>query len=105
MRWSGRADLLDEVMKHTIPMRGRMIHGKSKSGILTEEAQDYDIHGRVCLLVFWISIKAHCIDKLRMRPRRPKRMPTQCVRSNAQRQAVFQPQACRRRLQSQEGMA
>lgn len=26
-----------------------MIHGKSKSGTLTEEAQDYDIHGRVCL--------------------------------------------------------
>lgn len=51
MKWSGRADLLDEVMKHTIPMRGRMIHGKSKSGILTEEAQDYDIHGRVCLLI------------------------------------------------------
>ena len=50
MKWSGRADLLDEVMKHTIPMRGRMIHGKSKSGILTEEAQDYDIHGRVWLL-------------------------------------------------------
>lgn len=28
-------------------MRGRMIHGRAKSGILTEEAQDYDAHGRV----------------------------------------------------------
>jgi kynurenine 3-monooxygenase len=34
-------------MAETIPMRGRMIHGKKITGELYEEAQDYDIHGRV----------------------------------------------------------
>lgn len=37
-------------MEETIPMRGRMIHGKDKSGELYEKSQDYDIHGRVCYL-------------------------------------------------------
>jgi kynurenine 3-monooxygenase len=42
--------LLDGVFTETIPVRGRMIHGKTASGELFEQAQDYDIHGRV-----WIS--------------------------------------------------
>lgn len=47
MRASGQPGLLDGVMAETIPMRGRMIHGKKVTGELYEEAQDYDIHGRV----------------------------------------------------------
>jgi kynurenine 3-monooxygenase len=46
--------LIESVMADTIPMRGRMIHGKKASNELYEEAQDYDIHGRViiaCLLL------------------------------------------------------
>ncbi len=34
-------------MAATIPMRGRMIHGRRPGGELFEESQDYDIHGRV----------------------------------------------------------
>jgi hypothetical protein len=34
-------------MDATIPMRGRMIHGKDQSGRLYEHAQDYDAKGRV----------------------------------------------------------
>lgn len=30
-------------------MEGRMIHGKNAKGDLYEQAQAYDIHGRVCL--------------------------------------------------------
>jgi len=51
MRHSGRPALLEKVFSETIPMRGRMIHGKTKSGELYEQAQDYDIHGRVCFLI------------------------------------------------------
>jgi kynurenine 3-monooxygenase len=47
MRESGRPKLLEKVFTETIPMRGRMIHGKSSTGELYEQAQDYDIHGRV----------------------------------------------------------
>jgi kynurenine 3-monooxygenase len=50
MRSAGRQDLLDHVMAATIPMRGRMIHGKRPNGDLYEESQDYDVHGRVSLL-------------------------------------------------------
>lgn len=37
-------------MKSTIPMRGRMIHGRDAKGQLYEDAQDYDIFGRVSRL-------------------------------------------------------
>lgn len=48
MRESGRPALLERVLDETIPMRGRMIHGIDKSGELYEQAQDYDVYGRVC---------------------------------------------------------
>lgn len=46
-------------MGATIPMRGRMIHGRRATGELYEESQDYDVHGRVraalrCRLLSWI---------------------------------------------------
>ena len=47
MRAANRPDLVESVMAETIPMRGRMIHGKRVSDELYEEEQDYDIHGRV----------------------------------------------------------
>lgn len=43
----GERKLLDHVLAATIPMRGRMIHGRKANGDLYEEAQDYDVHGRV----------------------------------------------------------
>lgn len=43
----GERKLLDHVLAATIPMRGRMIHGKKANGELYEEPQDYDVHGRV----------------------------------------------------------
>lgn len=49
MKSSNRPGLLEDVMAETIPMRGRMIHGKDSKGNLTEEPQDYDIHGRVSI--------------------------------------------------------
>lgn len=49
MRHAGQPKLLEHVFSATIPMRGRMIHGRSKDGDLYEAAQDYDIHGRVSL--------------------------------------------------------
>lgn len=47
MRHAGQPGLLDHVMAATIPMRGRMIHGRGPTGSLYEAAQDYDVHGRV----------------------------------------------------------
>lgn len=47
MRHAGQPGLLDHVMKTTIPMRGRMIHGKDQAGRLYEHPQDYDAKGRV----------------------------------------------------------
>ncbi|TKA67629.1 hypothetical protein B0A55_08770 [Friedmanniomyces simplex] len=45
MRQSGSDDLLETVLSETVPMYGRMIHGKSSSR-LSEESQQYDVHGR-----------------------------------------------------------
>jgi kynurenine 3-monooxygenase len=46
MRKANRPALLDAVLKETIPMHGRMIHGQNL-GKPFEESPTYDIHGRV----------------------------------------------------------
>ncbi|GAB7366503.1 hypothetical protein MBLNU230_g8495t1 [Neophaeotheca triangularis] len=46
MKNSGSTKLLDAVMSETVPMYGRMIHGQDSSGQLTEQSQQYDVHGR-----------------------------------------------------------
>lgn len=50
MRHAGQPGLLEHVMNATIPMRGRMIHGRTPLGELYEHPQDYDAKGRVTLL-------------------------------------------------------
>jgi kynurenine 3-monooxygenase len=47
MKLADRPGFVDEVLKETIPMHGRMIHGRSNGGELWSESQAYDIHGRV----------------------------------------------------------
>ena len=47
MRTARADNLLDEVLNETIPMHGRMIHGKRRNGQLFQEPQAYDVHGRV----------------------------------------------------------
>lgn len=49
IRNAGDPKLLDSILETTIPMRGRMIHGRGPDGSLYEEAQDYDVHGKVYL--------------------------------------------------------
>ena len=56
MRNAGSDDLLNDVLNETIPMHGRMIHGKERSGELFQESQAYDVHGRVRLLEVFHSI-------------------------------------------------
>ncbi|KAI2604063.1 FAD/NAD(P)-binding domain-containing protein [Hypoxylon fragiforme] len=46
LRHANQQHLLVHIFSGTIPMRGRMIHGRRLSGDLFEEPQDYDAHGR-----------------------------------------------------------
>ena len=39
--------LLEDVLEETIPMHARMIHGRQSNSQIFEEAQQYDVHGRV----------------------------------------------------------
>ena len=48
LRHANCEGLLEDVLAETIPMHGRMIHGKKPTGELYEESQLYDAHGRVC---------------------------------------------------------
>ena len=50
MKASNSPGLTDSVLSETIPMYGRMIHGKDSSGKLLENSQNYDVHGRVSLV-------------------------------------------------------
>lgn len=51
MRYAQCEGLIDAVLRETIPMHGRMIHGRRQTGELYEEAQQYDVHGRVCTCI------------------------------------------------------
>lgn len=62
MRYTGQQELLDHVVSATIPMRGRMIHGRRPSGDLFQERQDYDVHGRVKLHSIYYAINM-CEDR------------------------------------------
>ena len=50
MRMTNRPLLVESVLKQTIPMYGRMIHGE-QDGKLYEQPQAYDIHGRVRYII------------------------------------------------------
>ncbi|KAI1440541.1 FAD/NAD(P)-binding domain-containing protein [Annulohypoxylon stygium] len=68
MRHADQQDLLDHVVSATIPMRGRMIHGKRPSGELYEEPQDYDIHGRTIFAVDRAGLNTRLLDILGAMP-------------------------------------
>jgi hypothetical protein len=55
LKKANRLNLLASVLRQTIPMYGRMIHGE-EHGRLVEKSQAYDIRGRVCLIeyVVWL---------------------------------------------------
>ncbi|RKU41323.1 kynurenine 3-monooxygenase, mitochondrial precursor (Biosynthesis of nicotinic acid protein 4) [Coniochaeta pulveracea] len=68
MRRAGRQDLLDHVMSATIPMRGRMIHGRRPNGDHYEEPQDYDVHGRTIFAVDRGGLNKRLLDILERMP-------------------------------------
>lgn len=68
MRHSGRSDLLDRVINETIPMKGRMVHGRSVSGELTEQSQDYDAHGRTLFAADRGALNKILLDELENLP-------------------------------------
>ena len=47
MRHANCEGLLEAVLEESIPMHGRMIHGRRQDGELYEEPQLYDARGRV----------------------------------------------------------
>jgi hypothetical protein len=47
MRESGCAELVKNVLDDSIPMYGRMVHGRDSNGELFEQSQQYDIYKRV----------------------------------------------------------
>ncbi|KAL8392345.1 hypothetical protein RB595_002512 [Gaeumannomyces hyphopodioides] len=64
LRHAGQPRLLEHVLAATIPMRGRMIHGKRPSGELTEAPQDYDIHGRTIFAIDRAGLNKCLLDTL-----------------------------------------
>ncbi|KXL43522.1 hypothetical protein M433DRAFT_110387 [Acidomyces richmondensis BFW] len=64
MRGTGSANLLSSVLKETIPMYGRMIHGEDTHGNLTEEVQLYDVHGRYIRAVDRANLNKLLLDEL-----------------------------------------
>ncbi|KAK4235957.1 hypothetical protein C8A03DRAFT_17359 [Achaetomium macrosporum] len=68
MRHAGQPKLIDHVMGATIPMRGRMIHGRRANGDLYEESQDYDVHGRCILAIDRGGLNKRLLDILEEMP-------------------------------------
>lgn len=103
MRSAKTDGLLDDVLKETIPMHGRMIHGKGKDDQLTQESQAYDIRGRVCLPwpMLWDSLRWLSIVYSSSRPRRSQQAPPRCSGETAKCHLLLQAQVnwCRLRPQ------
>ncbi|KAH8669639.1 kynurenine 3-monooxygenase-like protein [Tricladium varicosporioides] len=68
MRQSGKPELLEKVFGETIPMYGRMIHGKNAAGELYEQAQVYDVHGRAIYAVDRGGLNKALLDELDAMP-------------------------------------
>ena len=47
MRQSGCAELVERIIKDTIPMYARMVHGRDPKGELSQQSQQYDIDNEV----------------------------------------------------------
>ncbi|KAJ5095864.1 hypothetical protein NUU61_005220 [Penicillium alfredii] len=67
MKHSDRPDLIDNVLRDTIPMYGRMIHGRDR-GQLWEAAQAYDVHGRAINAVDRGTLNNALLDELEKTP-------------------------------------
>ncbi|CAM1510114.1 Fc.00g004490.m01.CDS01 [Cosmosporella sp. VM-42] len=68
MRFSGQPELLDHVMATTIPMKGRMIHGRGPTGALFEQSQNYDIKGRAIHAIDRAGLNKRLLDILDSMP-------------------------------------
>ncbi|KAI0015727.1 FAD/NAD(P)-binding domain-containing protein [Xylariomycetidae sp. FL0641] len=68
MRHAGQQQLLSHVFSTTIPMRGRMIHGRRPNGELYEEPQDYDAHGRTIFAIDRAGLNKCLLDILESMP-------------------------------------
>ncbi|KAI0868215.1 FAD/NAD(P)-binding domain-containing protein [Hypoxylon argillaceum] len=64
MRHADHDKLIQHVVSATIPMRGRMIHGRNPDGALYEAAQDYDVHGRTIFAVDRAGLNERLLDIL-----------------------------------------
>ncbi|KAL8773235.1 MAG: hypothetical protein Q9209_001913 [Squamulea sp. 1 TL-2023] len=60
--------LLDSVLNESIPMHGRMIHGRGKGGELYEEPQLYDAQGRYIRAVDRAMLNKRLLDYLERMP-------------------------------------
>lgn len=68
MRLAGHPTLLESVMNDTIPMRGRMIHGRGPSGGLYEHGHDYDAKGRAIYAIDRSGLNSRLLDVLDSMP-------------------------------------
>lgn len=48
MRHLNIEGFVETLLENTLPMTGRMVHGRTKAGELFEDARPYDLLGRVC---------------------------------------------------------
>ncbi|KAI9712151.1 MAG: hypothetical protein M1812_006989 [Candelaria pacifica] len=68
MRHTKCSGLVEAVLEDTIPMHGRMIHGRDKAGGLYQESQEYDVHGRFIRAVDRAGLNKRLLDELERLP-------------------------------------
>ncbi|POS85306.1 hypothetical protein EPUL_001485 [Erysiphe pulchra] len=68
LKQSKNNELLTKILNETLPMKARMIHSRSKSGLLCEESQDYDIHGRAIYAIDRSTLNSRLLEELEALP-------------------------------------
>ncbi|KAI9757705.1 MAG: kynurenine 3-monooxygenase, mitochondrial precursor, partial [Chaenotheca gracillima] len=68
MRLAQRPGLVESLLAETIPMRGRMIHGRDATGQIFDQSQEYDVHGRAIQAVDRTGLNKRLLDELEQMP-------------------------------------
>ena len=69
LRSAGNSEMLEKILDQTIPMHGRMIHGRTATGGFSEQSQSYDVHGRFQRSVDRGELNKVLLDQLYSHPR------------------------------------
>ncbi|PHH80551.1 hypothetical protein CDD80_1063 [Ophiocordyceps camponoti-rufipedis] len=93
VKQAGHAALLNNIMNDTVPVIGRMAHGRDPNGSLYERSHLYDAKGRATQAIDRFSLNSHLQDAIRSMPNVDVFFSHKLIKADLQsRHALFETQ-------------